>query len=69
MVVGVGGQLFLVALQAEYYQWETGTEEPAVGRIEAVHWYHGGGKSVGKVDTADGGTVVVGHEGEGVGAY
>ena len=37
MVVGVGGQLFLVALQAEYYQWETGTEEPAVGRIEAVH--------------------------------
>ena len=63
----MGGQLFLVEVQAGYYQWETDTEEPAVDRTEAVHCSLGGG--VGKVDTADDGSVVVGHIGVVVEAY
>ena len=59
MVVGVGGQLFLVEVQAGYYHWETDTE--------AVQCSLGGG--VGKVDTADDGSVVVGHKGVVVEAY
>ena len=63
----MGGQLFLVEVQSGYYQWETGSEESAVGRTEAVHCSLGGG--VGKVDTADDGSVVVGHKGVVVEAY